>query len=251
MQIASERTGYPVEMLGLDQHIEADLGIDSIKRVEILGAFQKRLPPPLAQRFQEAMEDIAELTTFGALIERLKRLEGSPPFEDAGKGGAALSRFIVKAHPESVDHIHIPPLPEGLYLVTEDALGIAPHLAARLQRAGGTPCLIPQALWGDTDALEGWLAERRREGPIAGFIYLPLAMDPWDLEIPTAMWRERMAREVKALFPLLRLLKEDLAQGKLLVASAMGGTFGRFGADSHAFPGNGGLSGLVKTLTLE
>jgi hypothetical protein len=36
----SRRTGYPRAMLGLDDDMEADLGIDSIKRVEILGELQ-------------------------------------------------------------------------------------------------------------------------------------------------------------------------------------------------------------------
>ena len=39
--VAAERTGYPPEMLDLDAGIESDLGIDSIKRVEIFTALQK------------------------------------------------------------------------------------------------------------------------------------------------------------------------------------------------------------------
>jgi acyl transferase domain-containing protein/phosphopantetheinyl transferase len=42
LELLSERTGYPTEMLGLTLNLEADLGIDSIKRVEILGAFQQQ-----------------------------------------------------------------------------------------------------------------------------------------------------------------------------------------------------------------
>lgn len=38
--LVADRTGYPVEMLGLDLDMEADLGIDSIKRVEVLGDLQ-------------------------------------------------------------------------------------------------------------------------------------------------------------------------------------------------------------------
>ncbi len=34
--LVSQRTGYPKDMLGLDVDLEADLGIDSIKRIEIL-----------------------------------------------------------------------------------------------------------------------------------------------------------------------------------------------------------------------
>ena len=36
LDIVCKRTGYPAEMLGLDMDLEADLGIDSIKRVEFL-----------------------------------------------------------------------------------------------------------------------------------------------------------------------------------------------------------------------
>jgi hypothetical protein len=45
LQIVSERTGYPREILRLDSSIEGDLGIDSIKRVEILSAFQRQCSP--------------------------------------------------------------------------------------------------------------------------------------------------------------------------------------------------------------
>ena len=42
--LVEDRTGYPRDMLGMDQSLEADLGIDSIKRVEIVGALLKALP---------------------------------------------------------------------------------------------------------------------------------------------------------------------------------------------------------------
>jgi NAD(P)-dependent dehydrogenase (short-subunit alcohol dehydrogenase family)/acyl carrier protein len=44
LSIVSELTGYPVEMLGMDMDIESDLGIDSIKRVEIFSALEERVP---------------------------------------------------------------------------------------------------------------------------------------------------------------------------------------------------------------
>ncbi|MBW2591719.1 MAG: SDR family oxidoreductase [Deltaproteobacteria bacterium] len=44
LEIVGELTGYPMEMLGMDMDIEADLGIDSIKRVEILSALEEKLP---------------------------------------------------------------------------------------------------------------------------------------------------------------------------------------------------------------
>jgi len=44
LEAVAELTGYPPEMLDLDMDMEADLGIDSIKRLEILGAVQRRVP---------------------------------------------------------------------------------------------------------------------------------------------------------------------------------------------------------------
>src|SRR5262249_59559902 len=44
LDVIAEKTGYPAEMLQLDMTLDADLGIDSIKRVEILSALQDRLP---------------------------------------------------------------------------------------------------------------------------------------------------------------------------------------------------------------
>ena len=43
LAVVSEKTGYPADMLGLEMEM-ADLGIDSIKQVEILSALQARFP---------------------------------------------------------------------------------------------------------------------------------------------------------------------------------------------------------------
>lgn len=74
LQLVSDRTGYPTEMLGLDQDLEAELGIDSIKRVEILGALQKTLPSPLAASVQEQMESLTRVKTLNRMVEQLLSL---------------------------------------------------------------------------------------------------------------------------------------------------------------------------------
>ncbi|MDL1984409.1 MAG: SDR family NAD(P)-dependent oxidoreductase [Deltaproteobacteria bacterium] len=43
LETVSYLTGYPKEMLGLDMDIESDLGIDSIKRVEIFSSLEEKL----------------------------------------------------------------------------------------------------------------------------------------------------------------------------------------------------------------
>ena len=64
LDIVSESTGYPAEMLELDMDMEADLGIDSIKRVEILGALQDAYP----NLPQVEAEALGELRTLGEIV---------------------------------------------------------------------------------------------------------------------------------------------------------------------------------------
>ena len=68
LEITSEKTGYPVEMLELEMDMEADLGIDSIKRVEILGAMQDKYP----DLPQGNVEEVGELRTIGQIVEYME-----------------------------------------------------------------------------------------------------------------------------------------------------------------------------------
>ncbi len=71
LQLVSDRTGYPIDMLGLDQDIEAELGIDSIKRVEILGAFNQVLPPGLADSVRQQMEQLTRVKSLNGIIDQI------------------------------------------------------------------------------------------------------------------------------------------------------------------------------------
>ncbi|MFQ5739353.1 MAG: type I polyketide synthase [Acidobacteriota bacterium] len=77
LRIVSERTGYPEEMLDLDSNIEADLGIDSIKRVEILSAFQRALSPDRQRRIEGLMETLSGLKTLREIAGYLSEAPGS------------------------------------------------------------------------------------------------------------------------------------------------------------------------------
>lgn len=69
LAIVSDKTGYPADMLELDMDMEADLGIDSIKRVEILGALQERYP----DLPEVDTEVLGELRTLEQVLETVKR----------------------------------------------------------------------------------------------------------------------------------------------------------------------------------
>ena len=70
LRMVSERTGYPIEMLDPQMNLEADLGIDSIKRVEVLGAFQRQTGLIGAKD----MEHVAGLKTLQQIIDFLTKL---------------------------------------------------------------------------------------------------------------------------------------------------------------------------------
>ena len=73
MTVISEKTGYPVEMLELDMDMEADLGIDSIKRVEIFGSMTEDYPEVSGVN----PNDLTELRTLGQIVDYLAEKAGS------------------------------------------------------------------------------------------------------------------------------------------------------------------------------
>src|SRR5207344_816872 len=77
LNIVSERTGYPEDMLDVDANIEADLGIDSIKRMEILTAFQQLNAGAQRGAFQGAMEKLTAIKTLRETASVLAELLGA------------------------------------------------------------------------------------------------------------------------------------------------------------------------------
>jgi len=71
LAVIADKTGYPVEMLELEMALDTDLGIDSIKRVEILSALQEKLPDLPAVR----PEDLGVLQTLGQIVDHLCKVD--------------------------------------------------------------------------------------------------------------------------------------------------------------------------------
>lgn len=67
LEVVSDKTGYPTEMLELEMDLEADLGIDSIKRVEIMGTLQESFP----QLPKLSPEELAEKRTLAQIVQYL------------------------------------------------------------------------------------------------------------------------------------------------------------------------------------
>ena len=77
LEITSELTGYPQDMLDPSLALEADLGIDSIKRVEIFARLQKTVPSEIKELIISRRDDLAEAPTIKDIINVLSSLVGS------------------------------------------------------------------------------------------------------------------------------------------------------------------------------
>ncbi|WP_081431121.1 type I polyketide synthase [Moorena bouillonii] len=109
LDVVSEKTGYPADMLELDMDMEADLGIDSIKRVEILGALQEMYPD-----FPQANpEQLGELRTLGQIVEYLQS-NGSKVLPVQPEATTNSSAKIETIESEPVESNEVQPVEENL-----------------------------------------------------------------------------------------------------------------------------------------
>ncbi|SMB25365.1 conserved protein of unknown function [Sterolibacterium denitrificans] len=264
LAVVSERTGYPAEVLDLDLDLEADLSVDSIKRLEIVGELSERLGLQNTLRDKDAaLETLAALKTLRAIVDWLKlnadsgvnEQDGSPGASavdlaegageagNEGKNGAdagqrmALSRYVMQSvqAPEAVKGRQ-----DGQqafagkhFLITDDELGVATCLATRLAAYGATAQVIS---FSEHAALPESLEQ------VDGLIHL------------FGLNSIARVRDAKRFFNLVRDTLLHKAS-YLLVASGLGGNFGRSGTPGPKIPedfGHGaGMAGMLKTVARE
>ncbi|HEX4871910.1 MAG TPA: SDR family NAD(P)-dependent oxidoreductase [Nevskiaceae bacterium] len=254
LALTAERTGYPAAMLALDADLEADLGVDSIKRVEILGALRKTLPAPASEAMKAQMERYTRARSLGALLELLQGLPTGAAATPAR--GEVMAKPAVTAAPASLPRYQLrsrpAPLPAGreslggLAVVIGADEPVRRALLAGLQSRGLTVvALEPQP----AETLRERLAEARAQHPP-----LQLLLHLAGLETrPAGEWLETPARSeaiVLSLFHALQVLQPDLAGARVLAASRLGGSFGRDAQGRGSLLG-GGLCGLLNCLRQE
>jgi malonyl CoA-acyl carrier protein transacylase len=85
LDIVSDKTGYPIDMLGLDMELETDLSIDSIKKMEIIGGLREKISFP--KEGNDRDEFIERMVSVKTLRELLAWLEGMGRPMDQPLGG--------------------------------------------------------------------------------------------------------------------------------------------------------------------
>ena len=275
VKIASERTGYEPDMLDLDAGIEADLGIDSIKRVEILTALQQRSTPAGQAQIQAAMEKLSSARTLREIAERIAAAVSEPRPSGSGSARSApaaeVPRFILTTADKPRSQSKPQYYPGRVCLITDDETGIASALADELKRNGERALLLrhsPDATIGAGDVFTTDLADpahvesligtiRQQFGSIGAIIHLlPLRAGQPAMQSTFAEWRELVQLDVRSLYALARAAENDLKQagragGALFAAiTARGGAFG-LQPNGPFSPTHFAVADFTKTLALE
>jgi acyl transferase domain-containing protein/NAD(P)H-dependent flavin oxidoreductase YrpB (nitropropane dioxygenase family)/NAD(P)-dependent dehydrogenase (short-subunit alcohol dehydrogenase family)/acyl carrier protein len=167
LSVVSEKTGYPPDMLGLELDLEADLSIDSIKRMEIIGELRARLGGLQSANGggEELMEQLAAIKTLQGLINWLAATTAGDfePVQEARKiieqgfsnnGNQlkeTLSRMRFELTPSVLQQTSATHL-EGLaFAITDDGGPIATAIKQRLEQQGAIASIIQSH-----DPLEGY-----------------------------------------------------------------------------------------------
>lgn len=114
VEIVHTRTGYPRDMLAPELDLEADLSIDSIKRVEIIGALADRigLPQDAGGSAESAIEELSRIKTLRGIVEWVAGHTAGPeapaPAAEAVGGSAAAPPALARLRVESHE---LPPAP--------------------------------------------------------------------------------------------------------------------------------------------
>ncbi|MEY9856911.1 acyl transferase domain-containing protein [Catenulispora sp. GAS73] len=232
LDVVSEKTGYPTDMLDLDMDVEADLGIDSIKRVEIMGALQERFPdsPQAGPEQMGEMRSLGGIVTFiaGAISGTNGAEANHPKADGASRIGRMQARLLQ--------------IPSVLPLVG----AYAEQPVALLAGAGSA---LTEPLTAALTAA-GWTV-RLGDEPPAGRLDLVVFTAP---DAP-ADWSQSIATLQAALLvagSAQRALETAAEQGRaaFVTVSRIDGLVGYSGG-SDAAGLLGGLPGLVKTFAIE
>ncbi len=261
LDTVAEKTGYPAEMIDINMNLDADLGIDSIKRVEILSALQDKLPnapevKPEHMGTLNTLKQIAEFLTASPdsaatdveqAIEPTEKTQPAVATEIKDDIKPEINEEIENAPEEGVTAIERRVLcPVGLngndqdnafslrdgaeIWVTNDSTNLSAEITLKLRQLGYQPVLIPI-----TEA-----GSNRKSDDLAGLIIVAPA-DPVDEGF------------LKSAFKLLQVaavgLRNSGKNGGALFATVtrMDGEFGLNGLMPKSYPISGGLAGLSKT----
>jgi acyl transferase domain-containing protein/NAD(P)-dependent dehydrogenase (short-subunit alcohol dehydrogenase family) len=276
LEVVSRLTGYPVDMLTLDMDIEADLGIDSIKRVEILAALEEKMPgiPSIPPDVLGTLKTLGQIAGFLDMPQTpAGKSEICTPAAEASASGCAASpspaaqtsSCTLSSEPLSIERQVLSfaetrmdtdtPLSFSQnrpVFVTDDGAGLAEAIADEIRSCGGqAEVLSPEQMLTPTFTMQP-----------SGLILLPpdaadhsTAHDSTTAAADSTTLDARDAAFLKHAFLLARRFGKNIldAAGSGAAFAAVSYLDGAFGLKGQTIdrPISGGLAGLVKTAAIE
>ncbi|MGW5316095.1 beta-ketoacyl synthase N-terminal-like domain-containing protein [Nocardia thailandica] len=227
-EVVADKTGYPVEMVDPSMDLEADLGVDSIKRVQVIGALQERFPslPNLGP------EQLGTLRTLDQIVGELAGGDVHPKAEAA----AETPRHVVGlVELGPIDPAAQPYPPAGRATVI------------CLDPSGATDCEAIDELL----TARSWTVRRATgaddlpAGPVDVVVLVAGVGGDWDQA-------QRILREaILAAGRALPGLREARDRAAFVTVTRLDGHLGLRGDADPVAALLGGLGGLVKTLAAE
>ena len=274
LDLVVERTGYPLEMLDMDADLEAELGVDSIKRVEIFGQFFQDVFPDDQGGVPEAMEALRTARSLGDVVQFIETvvLDGPRELQKKSKLASKEEKTPAVAPPREQGNtedlprflvypveLHLPekikPLPfHRIIVLTDDGRGVAEALCSRMQESGYRVAVLAaeekDRSFGDlhrvctsyaAEDLQGFITDVQQQlGQVCAIVHLfPLKKWSPSCNVDRRSRWKRIELELQSLLHLLQGLGNDLVlsaqEGAASVVAATG-MGGKFAFDPVSLP---------------
>ncbi|MEU4705494.1 SDR family NAD(P)-dependent oxidoreductase [Nocardia salmonicida] len=279
VQVVSEKTGYPPEMLALSLDLEADLGVDSIKRVQIMGAVGERVDGVPAV----GPEQVAELRTLSDIVEFVAGSvapaattstptapatgSGSAPVPDSDRGlqpGSDRSGIeddpvllrIVPVELPDIDRVAEPYAAQRTALIVDHGDDTAATLASGLEQQGWTvhTAAVVAADNAGVAAWDGATVQGAIESALKDVVRLDLCLTVLPADSQWLVGGHRLADTIHTatlVYDRLVATAEAGTRAAFVTLTRIDGVLGHRGDRAAAAAVVGGVSGLVKTLAQE
>ena len=146
VEVVVKHTGYPADFIEMDQDLEGELGIDTVKQAEIMVDVREIFSLPVDENF--LLSDHPTLNHFVAYIVKMKGgsvtpepetasvlvAESSMPMESTSVEHDGCRRWQIEV--EEAESIASTLALDGTVVVTDDGWGIAEHFCTRLEARG-------------------------------------------------------------------------------------------------------------------
>ncbi|MCP4898690.1 MAG: SDR family NAD(P)-dependent oxidoreductase [bacterium] len=237
----ADKTGYPVDMLELDMSLDSDLGIDSIKRVEILSDLQEQLPeaPTIESHHLGELQTLRHIVDHLTHVTILPTVASEPepkPVREVPTSNKTVERLVLSIEPMELDsNRELANIDKSAPIwITNDGAGLAVAIQSHLIDLGYSTELIAidrENLLSPPTELAGLLIVAPPEGSDDAFL--------------SDAFRVLQQAEVG-------LRGTGAGAGAVFATvSRLDGCFGLGDGASNWNPICGGLAGLSKTARLE